>query len=61
MEEFVRKRGRPAGVDSRHYQYNVRLSKRDMDKLEMLSFDFDKSKSDILREALQLVYEKYYY
>lgn len=61
MDEFVRKRGRPLGVDSKIYRYDVRLSKRDMEKLEMMAFDFDKSKSDILREAIELLHQKYYY
>lgn len=61
MDEFVRKRGRPSLYITKDYSYCIRLDQRDMEKLEMLAFDFDKSKSDILREALELLYRKYYY
>ena len=41
------------------YQYNVRLNEESRDKLEEISFEYDKTKSDLIREAIDILYKKY--
>ena len=55
--EIKRKRGRPRKDDSKRDIYAVRLDRDDSYKLDMICFEEDKSKGDIIREALNLLFE----
>ena len=59
IKELKRKRGRPKQKSRMSYQYNVRLNEESRDKLEEISFEYDKTKSDLIREAIDILYKKY--
>lgn len=52
-----RKRGRPKKDGSRQNIYAVRLNEKETYKLEMICFDEDKNKGDVIREALDLLFQ----
>ena len=54
--EEKRPRGRPKKYDSRHETFKVRLDMNEVKELEYLSYITGKSKSDIVRRALQAYY-----
>lgn len=57
LGELVRKRGRPVSERSKSEFCGVRLSREENDMLVYLARVKHKSKSDILIEALRLLYE----
>ena len=58
MNEFEqRKRGRPKKENTREDIYAVRLNKNEAYKLEMICFDEEKNKGDVIREALDLLFK----
>ena len=52
-----RKRGRPKKDRTRNDIYSVRLDKDEAYKLEMICFDEERNKGDIIREALDLLFK----
>ena len=54
MEE--KKRGRPKKNDARSGGYRIRLNSDEEEMLAVLSYESNKTKADILREALKLSY-----
>lgn len=51
------RRGRPCLVDPKRYSVKVRLSWRDMMKLDSICGDTGESRSDVLRQALDVYYK----
>ena len=47
-------RRKPRGKDKRDHEIHFRLSKEELEALELASYLTDNSKSDILRRGLQL-------
>ena len=52
----ARGRGRPIKDGAKNNQYRIRLSDEELDKLNYLSFETDKSKADVIRDALKMYY-----
>ena len=52
-----RKRGRPKKDGARQDVYAVRLNGDEAYKLEMICFDEDRNKGDVIREALNLLFK----
>lgn len=51
-----KKRGRPKKIDSKSSGYRLRLDDECTEMLAVLSYESNKTKADILREALKLLY-----
>lgn len=60
MEEVKRKRGRPKKGDSKDQYIGARVKLKTVDRLEMMSEDFEKTKSDIISEAIDVLFTKLY-
>lgn len=56
-ETKKRKRGRPKKDKIRNDIYAVRLNKDEAYKLEMICFDEERNKGDVIREALELLFK----
>ena len=56
MGEIKRKRGRPKKEATKNDIYSVRLNSDEAYKLEMICFDEEKNKADVIREALDLLF-----
>lgn len=56
MGEQKRKRGRPKKDKALKDIYAVRLSPDEAYKLEMICFDEERTKGDVIREALDLLF-----
>ena len=52
----ARGRDRPIKDGAKNNQYRIRLSDEELDKLNYLSFETDKSKADVIRDALKMYY-----
>lgn len=52
-----RKRGRPRKDVTRKDVYAVRLNESEAYKLEMICFDEEKNRGDVIREALDLYFK----
>ena len=52
----MRARGRPIKDEAKNKQYRIRLSDEELDKLNYLSFETNKSKADVIRDALKMYY-----
>jgi hypothetical protein len=59
LEIVGAKRGRPVSENAKNYRYSVRLDEYTMHALEEISFNTGKSKSEVVREGLQLIALKY--
>lgn len=55
-EEVKKKRGRPPKIDSKHHQYRLRLSDKDLKMLEYIRKYDDRSTADIYRNGLEMMY-----
>ena len=59
LEIVAAKRGRPKSENGKNYRYSVRLDETTMHALEDLSFNTGISKSELIREGIQLIGLKY--
>lgn len=52
----MKKRGRPLKEGSKHNQYRLRMTDKDLEMLEYMSEKKGLSKADIIRNSLQMYY-----
>lgn len=52
----MKARGRPYKDGGKKNQYRIRLSNEELNRLNYLSFETDKSKADVIRDALKMYY-----
>lgn len=57
MGEDIKKRGRPKKETVLEDIYSCRLDRDDAYKFEMICFDEDRSRGDVMREAIKMLIE----
>lgn len=56
-----KKRGRPVKEQGREEQFHMRMTTKEKDMLSEISIETGQSKTDIMREALKMYYNRYLY
>ena len=61
-KQFVMKRrGRPVNDSRRDVDFHVRISRDELEKIERICFETEKTKTEVFKKALDMYYKVYLY